>query len=75
MQKQHLMSKMCFGCTPTRFRGVLCVVKDQHVAGGGLSGDDARVLRHVAGSVHLTLMVYLDLNLYLPTDRSKTSKL
>lgn len=44
------------------------VVKDQHVAGWGFGGNDAGVLGHVAGSVHLSLMVDLDFNLYLTTD-------
>lgn len=46
---------------------MLRVVKDQDVRGGRLRGDDARVLRHVAGSVHLSFMVNLDLNLYFAT--------
>lgn len=58
----------------TRFGGVLCVIKDQHVASGGLGGNDAWILRHVAGSVHFPLMVDLDLNLDLPTYRPKASK-
>lgn len=58
----------------TRFGGVLCVVEDQHVAGRGLGGDDARILRHVAGSVHFSLVVDLDLNLDLPTYRPKAAK-
>lgn len=70
-----LFRKMCFGCNRTRLGGVLCVVKDQHVTGGGLGGDDARILRHVAGSVHFPFVINLDFNLYLPTYRSKTSKL
>lgn len=41
---------------------MLSVVKDQHIGGRGLSGDDARVLRHVARPVHLTFMVDLDFN-------------
>lgn len=44
------------------------VVKDKHVAGWGFGGNDAGVLGHVAGSVHLSLMVYLDFNLYLTAD-------
>ncbi len=58
---------MCLESILTRFGGVLCVIKDQHVTGGGLGGNDARILRHVAGSVNLALVVDLDLNLYLPT--------
>lgn len=54
---------------------MLGVVEDQHVAGGRLGGDDAGVLWHVASTVHLSLMVYLDLDLNLPTHRSKASKL
>lgn len=54
---------------------MLCVIKDQHVAGGGLCGNDAGILRHVAGSVHFTLVVDLDLNLNLPAYGSKASEL
>lgn len=59
----------------TGLGGVLCVIKDQHVASGGLGGNDARILGHVSSSVHFPLMVDLDLNLYLPTHRPKASKL
>lgn len=52
---------------PTWLNRVLCVVEDQHVRGGRLGGDDAGVLGHVAGSVHLSLVVDLDLDLYFPT--------
>lgn len=54
---------------------MLCVIEDQYVASGGLSGNDAGILRHVAGSVHFPLVVDLDLNLNLSTDRPKASKL
>lgn len=54
---------------------MLCVIKNQHVTGGGLGGDDAGILGHVAGSVHFSFMVDLDLNLYLSTYRPKASKL
>lgn len=69
------LQKMRFVCKPTRLWGVLCVIKDQHVAGGGLGGNDARILRHVAGSVNFSLVVDLDLNFYLPTYRPKASEL
>lgn len=52
---------------PTWLGGVLCIIKDQHVTGGGLGGDDARILGHVAGSVYFSLMVDFDLNLNLTT--------
>ena len=58
----------------TGLGGVLGVVEHQHVRGGGLGGDDARVLGHVARPVHLALMVNLDLNLYLSTHRAEASK-
>lgn len=45
---------------------MLSVVEDQHVRGGSLGGNDAGVLGHVAGSVHLSLVVDLDLDLYFP---------
>ena len=32
---------------------MLGVVEDEHVAGGGLGGDDAGILGHEAGTVHL----------------------
>lgn len=53
---------------PTWLRRVLGVVEHQHVRGGGLGGDDAGTLRHVAGSVHLSLVVDLDVDLDFPTD-------
>lgn len=53
---------------PTWLGRVLVVVEHQHIGGGGLGGDDALVLGHVAGSVHLPLMVDLDFYLYLPAD-------
>lgn len=59
----------------TRFGGVLCIIEDQHITGGGLGGNDARILRHVAGPVHFSFMVDLDLNLYFATYRPKASKL
>lgn len=54
---------------------MLGVVKDQYVWGGGLGSDDAGVLGHVPGPVHLSLMIDLYLNLYLSTHWAKTSKL
>lgn len=57
-----------------RLGGMLGVVKYQHVGGGCLGGDDARVLRHVACAVHLALMVYFDLYVYLARNRTKASK-
>lgn len=59
----------------TRLGGMLCVIKYKHVAGGSLCGNDAGILRHVAGSVYFSLMVYLNLNFYFSTYRAKTSKL
>lgn len=52
---------------PTWLRRMLIVVEDQHIRGGGFGGDDAVILGHVAGSVHLSFMVDLDLDLYFPT--------
>lgn len=52
---------------PTWLRGVLIVVEDQNIRGGSLGGNDAVILGHVAGSVHLSLVVDLDLDLYFPT--------
>ena len=57
------------------FRRVLRVVKDEYIAAGGLGGDDARVLRHVAGSVHLPLVIDLDFDLNFSGDTSKSPKL
>lgn len=54
---------------------MLCVIEDQYVASRRLGGNDAGVLRHVAGSVHFPLVVDLDLNLDLSTYRPKASKL
>ena len=56
------------GCNLTWFRGVFCVIEHQHVTGGGLGGDDAGVLGHIAGSVHFSLVVDLDFNLDFTTD-------
>lgn len=58
----------------TRFGGVLCVVKDKHITGGGLGGNYAWILGHVSGSVHFPLMIDLDLNFNFPTYRTKASK-
>lgn len=53
---------------------MLCVIEDENVTGGGFSGNDARILRHVASSVHFSFVVDLDLDLYLPTNRPKASE-
>ena len=45
--------------------GMLGVVEYEHVAGGRLGGDDARVLGHEAGPVDLSLVVDLDLDFNL----------
>lgn len=55
--------------------GMLGVVKHKHVWGGGLSGDDAGILWHVAGTVNLSFMVDLDFYLYLATHWAEASKL
>lgn len=47
---------------------MLGVVKHEYIRGGRLRGNDAGVLWHVPGSVHLSFMVNLQLNLYFPTD-------
>lgn len=60
---------------PTWLRRVLIVVEDQHVRGGSLGGNDTVVLGHVAGSVNLSFVVDLDLNLYFPTYGTKSTKL
>lgn len=61
------LRKHCFGCYHTRLGGVLCVIKDQYVTGWSLCSNDARVLRHVACSVHFSLMIDLYFNLYFST--------
>lgn len=74
--------KLCFRCQMTQgytwgrtwFGGVFCVVKHQHITGWGLGGNDARILRHIPGSVHLSLVVYLYLNLNFTTYWPKSSK-
>ena len=53
--------------TGIRLARVLGVVEHQHVRAGGLGGNDAGVLGHVPGPVHLTLVV--DLYLYLDLAR------
>lgn len=64
-----------YSSDPTWLRRVLVVVEDQHVRGGSLGGNDAVILGHVAGSVHLALVVDLDLNLNFPTYGTKPTKL
>lgn len=54
---------------------MLIVVKDQHIRGGSLCGNDTVVLGHVAGSINLSFMVDLNLNLYFPTYGAKSTKL
>ena len=58
-----------------RLAGVLGVVKHQHIRAGSLGRDDAGVLRHVSGSVHLALMIDLDLNLNFARHGSKSPEL
>ncbi len=55
--------------------GVLGVVEDENVAGRGLGGDDARVLRHASSAVDLSLVVDLDLDLDFAGHRSETAEL
>lgn len=70
------LGKRCISAvTLTRFGGVFCVIKDQHITSRGLGGDDAGILGHVASSVHFSLVVDFDLNLDLSTHRPKASKL
>ena len=59
----------------TRFRRVLGVVKDENVTGGCLGSDDAGVLGHASSSIHLALVVDLDLNLDLARDRAEAAEL
>lgn len=54
---------------------MLRVVEDEDVAAGSLGGDDARVLRHVAGAVHLALVVDLDLDFDLARDAAEAAEL
>ena len=51
--------------TGVGFAGVFGVVEHQDVRAGGLGGDNAGVLRHVPGSVHLSFVIDLDLNFNL----------
>ena len=55
--------------------GVLGVVEDENVAGRGLGGNDARVLRHASRAVDLSLVVDLDLDLDFAGHRSETAEL
>ena len=55
--------------------GMLSVVEDEDVAARGLGGDDARVLRHVPGSVDFALVVNLDLDLDFARDRTEPAEL
>lgn len=61
--------------TWVRLAWVFGVVKHEHIAAGRLGGNDARVLRHVPGPVHLSLVVDLDLDLDLARDGAKPTKL
>ncbi len=56
-------------------RRVLGVVKDKDVAAGGLGGNDAGVLRHVASSVYFALVVDLDLDLNFSGHAAEPAKL
>ena len=55
--------------------GVLAVVEHQHVGARSLGGDEEEVLRHVPGSVDLTLVIHLDVNLYLAHHAAVASQL
>lgn len=67
--------EICLEGGPTRLGRMLRVIEDQHVTCGSFGCNDARILGHVAGSVHLSLVVDLDFNLNLSAYRSKASKL
>ena len=45
-----LQSQLRLAFAGIRTRRVLGVVKDQHISGGGLGGNDEGTLRHVASS-------------------------
>ena len=53
---------------------MFCVVKNEHVTGRCLSGDDTLVLGHVSGSVHLTFVVDTDLNVDFTAYGAETSE-
>ena len=62
------LAVLCAVCElHTWFGRVFGVVKHQHFRGGGLGGDDAWVLGHIAGTVNLSFMVDLDFYLDLAT--------
>ena len=43
------------------------IVEDKDIGRRSLGSYDEWILRHVAGTVDLSVVVYLDVNLYLPT--------
>ncbi len=57
-----------------RLRRVLGVVENENFAARGLRSNDARILRHVPGTVDFAFVVDLDLDFDLAADRSKTAE-
>ncbi len=51
------------------------VVKDEDVTWGGLGGNNALVLRHVAGPVHFALVVDADFDFDLAADGAEAAEL
>ena len=47
------------------------VVKDEDVSRGSLCSDDEWILWHVAGTVHLSVVIYLDVDFNFSTHGSK----
>ena len=54
---------------------MLRVVEDEDLRARRLGGDQIRVLRHVASSVHLALVIDLDLHIDLAGDGTEASEL
>lgn len=57
------------------FAGMLCIIEYQNVAGWSFSGYYARILRHIASPVDLSLVIYLYFDLNLPADRAEAPEL
>ena len=53
--------------------GMLGVIEDEDVARRSLCGNDTRVLGHISSTIHLPLVVDLDLNLNLACKNNQTN--
>lgn len=58
----------------TWFGRMFRIVKDQHITGGSLCGNDTRVLRHVASTIYFPFMIYFYFDFDFSTNRTKSTK-